>query len=231
MASGLRNFHKSLTIRSRVNQFYKDFDPDKNAYLSTLNLSSTSNSHNKSPSSSRPLLERSISTKSVIMKGVTVRTPEPVLVPEVAAAAASSVVVLNEELGSVGKTGVKVEKSNESKLVSGGEGSGGGVVVVDVLNDETTTKSPELFSIPVTSSIVNGLSCRSCKSTTGVGSSNRSISRGENNTPVNGTDIIFDIILDYYWVIFLFLGVGIVVLKGYISRNIYNNNLTINLVK
>lgn len=34
--SKLRNFHKSLTIRSRVNNFYKDFVDEKNAYLSNL---------------------------------------------------------------------------------------------------------------------------------------------------------------------------------------------------
>lgn len=35
-SSKLRNFHKSLTIRSRVNNFYKDFVDEKNAYLSSL---------------------------------------------------------------------------------------------------------------------------------------------------------------------------------------------------
>ena len=34
--SKLKNFHKSLTIRSRINNFYKDFIDEKNAYLSSL---------------------------------------------------------------------------------------------------------------------------------------------------------------------------------------------------
>lgn len=46
-SSNLRNLHKSLSIRSRINNFYKDFHDEKNNYISNLKLDTRNDMRNE----------------------------------------------------------------------------------------------------------------------------------------------------------------------------------------